>query len=53
MAKANWLRSVGLLSVGAILGGVFVASWEHSAARAQQNNPPVTQATLVADVTHL
>lgn len=53
MARANWVRSGALLSLGAILGGLFVASWQHSTAKAQQNNPPVTQATLVADVTHL
>ena len=53
MAKANWVRSGALLGLGAILGGLVVASWEHSTVRAQQNNPPVTQATLVADVTHL
>jgi hypothetical protein len=53
MAKANYFRSMTLLLVGGILGGLFVATWEHSAAIAQQNNPPVTQATLVADVTHL
>ena len=53
MVKPNWLRSAGLLLLGAILGGLFVSAWEHSAARAQQNVPPVTQATLVADVTHL
>ena len=53
MVKPNWLRSAGLLVLGAILGGLFVSAWEHSTARAQQNVPPVTQATLVADVTHL
>ena len=53
MAMSNWVRSGALLVLGAILGGLFVASWEHSTAKAQQNNPPVTQATLVADVTHL
>src|SRR5438552_1642258 len=40
MPKANWLRSVVLVILGAILGGMFVASWEHSTAVAQQNNPP-------------
>ena len=52
MAKANYFGSATLLLVGAMLGGLFVATWEHSAAVAQQN-PAVTQATLVADVTHL
>ena len=53
MAKANWFRGSALLVVGAILGGLFVSSWEHSAARAQLNNPPVTQATVLSDVTRL
>lgn len=53
MAKANWLRSVALVILGAILGGLFVASWERSTAVAQQNNAPVTQGTLIGDVTHL
>ena len=52
MAKANYFERAILLLVGAMLGGLFVATWEHSAAVAQQN-PAVTQATLVADVTHL
>jgi hypothetical protein len=53
MSKASSLRSAALITLGAILGGLFVATWEHSIAAAQQNNAPVTQATLVADVTHL
>ena len=53
MAKANWFRSAGLLVLGAFLGGLVIATWEHSTAVAQQNQPPVTEATLVADVTHL
>ncbi|PYU34182.1 MAG: hypothetical protein DMG31_06900 [Acidobacteria bacterium] len=53
MAPANWFRGAALLALGAILGGLFVSSWEHPAAVAQQNNPPVTQATLLADVTRL
>lgn len=53
MIKASYLRSAVLVVLGAILGGLLVASWEHSTAIAQQNNPPVTQATLVADVTRL
>jgi len=52
MAKSNRFRSAAILLAGAILGGSFVAAWEHSTAVAQQNQP-VTQATLVADVTHL
>jgi hypothetical protein len=53
MAKSNWFRNAALLLLGAMLGGVFVATWEHSTALAQQNQAPVTQATLVADVTRL
>jgi hypothetical protein len=53
MAKSNWFRSAALVLLGAMLGGLFVATWEHSTAVAQQNQAPVTQATLVADVTHL
>lgn len=52
MSHSHWLRSSALLLVGALLGGLFVAAWEHSSAVAQQNQP-VTQATLVADVTRL
>src|ERR1700731_662037 len=52
MAKSNFFRNAGLLLLGAIFGVLLVAAWEHSTAVAQQK-PPVTQATLVADVTHL
>ena len=53
MAKSGRFRGATLLVLGSILGGLLVATWEHSVAVAQQNNPPVTQATLVTDVTHL
>jgi hypothetical protein len=53
MAESNWFRSAALLMMGMVLGGLFVAAWEHSSAMAQQNQAPVTQATLVADVTRL
>ncbi len=53
MAKASGFRSAALMALGAILGGLFVATWEHATAVAQQNNPPVTQATVLADVTRL
>ena len=52
MVKTNWVRSVLLVGMGALLGGILVAAWEHSTAVAQQQQP-VTQATLVADVTRL
>jgi hypothetical protein len=50
MAMANWFRGSALLVLGAILGGLFVLSWEHPAA-AQQNNPPAPP--TMADVAHL
>lgn len=53
MANADCFRSLFLLVVGAILGGLLATAWEHPNAIAQQNNPPVTPATLLADVTHL
>jgi hypothetical protein len=53
MANSNWFRSAALLLLGTFLGGLFVATWERSTAVAQQNQAPVTQATLVADVTRL
>ena len=65
MVNANWLRSVGLLLVGALMGGLFVSTWERSTAFAQRDNPqatpanpatpaaPVTPATMQADVAHL
>src|SRR5437899_12877476 len=52
MAKANWFRGSALLVLGAILGSLFVSSWEHPAAVAQQNNPQATPPTM-ADVAHL
>ena len=52
MAPANWFRSSALLVLGAILGGLFVSSWEHPAAVAQQNNPQAAPPTM-ADVAHL
>ena len=53
MAKANWIRSVQLLVLGAILGGLFVSSRDHTAAMAQQNGPQANASTLQADVAHL
>lgn len=50
MAKANWFRGSALLVLGAILGGLFVLSWEHTAV-AQQNTPPAPP--TMADVAHL
>jgi hypothetical protein len=53
MADANWIRSVELLVVGALLGGLFVSSRQHSAALAQPDNPQANPATLQEDVAHL
>jgi hypothetical protein len=53
MATANWMRNVQLLSLGALLGGLFVWSWERPAAMAQQNSPQPSLASLQADVAHL
>ena len=53
MANANWIRSLQLLILGAVLGGLLVLSSEHPAAIAQQNSPQANPATVQADVTHL
>jgi hypothetical protein len=53
MANDNWLRSLLLVFVGGILGGLFALAWERPTALAQQNSPQVTPATLQADVAHL
>ena len=53
MANANWMRSLQWLVMGAILGGLFVSSWEHPATSAQQNNPQANPATMQADLAHL
>jgi hypothetical protein len=53
MANANWIRSLQLLVLGAVLGGFFVSSWERPAVMAQQNSPQANPATLQADVAHL
>jgi hypothetical protein len=47
------MRILQWLSLGALLGGLFVWSWERPAALAQQNNPQPTLASLQADVAHL
>ena len=51
MSHSGWFRGSAWLIVGALLGGLFVAAWEHSAVAQQAQ--PVTQATLVSDVTRL
>jgi hypothetical protein len=47
MANFETLRSVALLAVGGVLGGLFVSAWEHPTAIAQgTNNPPNIQADV-------
>jgi hypothetical protein len=54
MANANRLRSLLLLAVGGILGGLFVSAWDHRAARAERDNPQAASAaTMQADLAHL
>ncbi len=53
MASGNRIRSLRLVLVGAVLGGLFGASWEHQTARAQQNGPQANAAALQADVAQL
>ena len=53
MANVNWIRSLQMLVLGALLGGLFVLTWERPAANAQQNGPQANPATLQADVAHL
>ena len=36
MEKVNCFGSAAMLLLGAMLGGLFVAAWEHSTAVAQQ-----------------
>lgn len=53
MANPNKIRSLQLLALGAILGGIFVLLWERPAAIAQQNGPQESAAALQADVARL
>ena len=53
MANLRWIRSLQMLVLGAILGGLFVLSWERPAPLAQQNSPQANPATMQADVAHL
>jgi len=56
MANANWFRSLFLLVVGGVLGGLLSSAWNHSTALAQAQNPqatPATPATMQADLMHL
>jgi hypothetical protein len=54
MTNANQLRTFLLLSVGGILGGLFVSAWDHRAVLAERDNPQATTAaTTQADLAHL
>ena len=53
MANTNWIRSLQLLVMGALLGVLFSSSWGRSSASAQQNAPPANAASLQADVAML
>jgi hypothetical protein len=53
MVNNDWIRSLKVLALGIILGGLFVSMWEHPAAVAQQNGPQATTASLQTDVAHL
>jgi hypothetical protein len=53
MATTNRFRNAQLLLFGAILGGVFVAWWDHATVNAQQSGPQANASTLQADVAQL
>jgi len=56
MANANWFRSLLLLVVGGILGGIFVSAWDRSAVFAQRENaqtPATAAPTPQAELAHL
>ena len=54
MTNVNRLRSLLLLAVGGILGGLFVSAWDHRAALAERDNPQSTPAaTMQADLARL
>jgi len=53
MSGTNWIRSLQMLLLGAMLGGLFVSSWGHPTAVAQQNSPQANPATMQSDVAHL
>lgn len=53
MAIANKIRSLQTFFLGALAGGLLVASIQRPAASAQQTKPAASPATLEADVEHL
>lgn len=53
MNNPNRIRNVQMLVLGAILGGLFVLSWEHPAATAQQSGPQLDSSRIQADLARL
>lgn len=53
MTRANWFQGVEIFVLGAVLGGLFAASWDRPAASAQQGNSQERLAVLQGDVAHL
>lgn len=52
--RANWIQSLELLILGALLGGLMVNSLQHRAVFAQQAGPQaIASANLPADVAYL
>jgi len=55
MTNAKWVRRGGTFLMGAVLGGLLVASWERPTASAQQNSAPgqANSASVPTDVARL
>jgi hypothetical protein len=53
MRRTRLLRSLFLLALGCVLGGLFVSAWEHSAAFAQRDNAAPPAPPTMQDVQHL
>lgn len=56
MSNANWFRSLVLVFLGGVVGGLFALAWEHSTVLAQRDNPQATSAspaTMQTDLARL
>jgi hypothetical protein len=53
MPNTNGIQSLQIFALGAMLGGLFVSSWGHPAAIAQQNSPQSNPAAMQTDLAHL
>lgn len=53
MKNASRFQSVALLIAGAVLGGLLVSAWDHSAVFAQPENSQAGGGNVQADVAHL